>query len=103
MRMRQTPFWLAERLRRAGLRPISAAGRRDQLRDAGTRPAAACVRQRPRSSGDIVVRHARAGEKLKLLDEREVTLDPEFLLIADDDKAVSLAGVMGGYDSRVTD
>src|SRR5690348_9844471 len=98
----RTPLWLAERLRRAGLRPISAvvditnyvmlelgqpmhAFDNDQL------------------EGDVVVRHARAGETLKLLDGSEATLDKGFVLIADEKKALAVAGVMGGFDSRVTD
>ncbi|HUB90449.1 MAG TPA: phenylalanine--tRNA ligase subunit beta [Dyella sp.] len=98
----RTPLWLAERLRRAGLRPISAvvdvtnyvmlelgqplhAFDNDQLH------------------GDIVVRHAHEGETVKLLDGSEAKLDSSFLLIADEQNALAVAGVMGGYDSRVTD
>jgi phenylalanyl-tRNA synthetase beta chain len=53
--------------------------------------------------GGIVVRRARAGEKLQLLDGSERTLVAEDLVIADEVKALSLAGVMGGWDSRVTE
>jgi len=53
--------------------------------------------------GPVGVRRARAGEVLKLLDGRDVALDPEFLVVTDDDRAVALAGVMGGFDTRVTD
>jgi phenylalanyl-tRNA synthetase beta chain len=52
--------------------------------------------------GGIVVRLARPGEKLKLLDGTERILDPEDLVIADDRKALSLAGVMGGFQSMIT-
>lgn len=52
--------------------------------------------------GGIVVRLARAGEKLKLLDASELTLAPDDLVIADQRKALSLAGVMGGWDSMIT-
>jgi phenylalanyl-tRNA synthetase beta chain len=52
--------------------------------------------------GGIVVRRARKGEKLKLLDETEHVLDVEDLVVADDKKALGLAGVMGGWDSRIT-
>lgn len=52
--------------------------------------------------GGIVVRRARKGEKLKLLDEIEHVLDPEDLIVADEKKALALAGVMGGWDSRIT-
>lgn len=52
--------------------------------------------------GAIVVRRARKGEKLKTLDEIERTLDPEDLVVADERKPLGLAGVMGGWDSRIT-
>ena len=98
----RTPLWMAERLRRAGLRPISAIvdvtnyvmlelGQPLHAFDNGT------------LEGDIIVRHARAGETLKLLDGSEAKLDPGFLVIADERKALAVAGVMGGFDSRVTD
>jgi len=98
----QTPFWMAERLRRSGLRPISLLvdvtnyvllemGQPLHAFDNAT------------LTGLIGVRRARAGESLKLLDESDVKLDPEFLVITDADKPVALAGIMGGYDTRVTD
>jgi phenylalanyl-tRNA synthetase beta chain len=98
-----TPRWMAERLRRSGLRPISLLvdvtnyvmlelGQPMHAFDADKL-----------SGGPIAVRHARAGETLKLLDEREVTLNPEFLVVTDDGKAVSLGGVMGGWDTRIGD
>lgn len=53
--------------------------------------------------GGIVVRRARAGERIKLLDGSEKTLTADDLVIADEKKALGLAGVMGGWDSRVTE
>jgi phenylalanyl-tRNA synthetase beta chain len=53
--------------------------------------------------GGIVVRRARAGEKLMLLDGTERTLVAEDLVVADEEKALGLAGIMGGWDSRVTE
>ncbi len=53
--------------------------------------------------GGIVVRRAHAGEKLTLLDGTERTLVAQDLVVADEKKALGLAGVMGGWDSRVTD
>ena len=52
--------------------------------------------------GAILVRRARKGEKLKTLDEIERSLDPEDLIVADEKKPLALAGVMGGWDSRIT-
>src|SRR5262245_63341855 len=57
-----------------------------------------------RLSGDrIVVRRARPGETLKTLDHQVRQLDPEMLVIADAERPVGVAGVMGGFDSEVTD
>ncbi|MGI4854698.1 MAG: phenylalanine--tRNA ligase subunit beta [Janthinobacterium lividum] len=53
--------------------------------------------------GGIVVRRARAGERIKLLDGSEKVLTADDLVIADEQKALGLAGVMGGWDSRVTE
>jgi len=53
--------------------------------------------------GGIVVRRANAGEKIKLLDGSEKTLTADDLVVADEVKALGLAGVMGGWDSRVTE
>lgn len=53
--------------------------------------------------GGIVVRRAHAGERIKLLDGSEKVLTSDDLVIADEVKALGLAGVMGGWDSRVTE
>ncbi|SEB67895.1 phenylalanine--tRNA ligase subunit beta [Terriglobus roseus] len=53
--------------------------------------------------GSIVVRRAHAGERIKLLDGSEKTLTKDDLVVADEQKALGLAGVMGGWDSRVTE
>jgi phenylalanyl-tRNA synthetase beta chain len=52
--------------------------------------------------GGVIVRLARKGEKLRLLDGSERTLEADDLVIADHKKALSLAGVMGGWDSMIT-
>ena len=49
----------------------------------------------------IVVRRARAGEKMRTLDGIERTLTPEMCVIADASRAVAIAGVMGGADSEI--
>lgn len=97
-----TPLWMAERLRRAGLRPISAVVDVTNyvMLELG-QPLHAF--DNDKLHGDIVVRHARDGESLKLLDGSDATLDNGFVLIADESHALAVAGVMGGFDSRVTD
>ena len=94
-----TPLWMAERLRRAGLRPISA------IVDVGNyvmlelgQPLHAF--DDARLDGAITVRQAHAGEHLRLLDGSVVELDGQ-LVIADARGAQALAGVMGGADSAV--
>jgi phenylalanyl-tRNA synthetase beta chain len=52
--------------------------------------------------GGIVVRLARKGEKLKLLDGTDRILEPDDLVVADEKKALALAGVMGGWDTMIT-
>lgn len=51
----------------------------------------------------IVVRHASAGEKFKTLDNVERTLAADMLLIADEQKGIALAGVMGGQNTEIND
>lgn len=97
-----TPSWLAERLRRAGLRPISVVVDVTNyvMLELG-QPLHAF--DNDSLDGDIVVRRARGTETLALLDGREVEVGDDFLLIADGRGPLALAGVMGGLESRVTD
>ncbi|QDE38859.1 phenylalanine--tRNA ligase subunit beta [Luteibacter pinisoli] len=97
-----TPLWMAERLRRSGLRPISPVVDVTNyvMMELG-QPLHAF--DNDQLSGSVVVRHAGQGETLKLLDGSEAKLDPSFVVIADEAKALAVAGIMGGFDSRVTD
>lgn len=99
---RPTPVWMAERLRRSGVRPVSLLVDISQyvMLELG-QPMHAY--DRDRLQGPIGVRHARPQETLQLLDGRTVTLDADFLLITDADRPVGLAGIMGGEDTKVSD
>ncbi len=95
-----TPLWMRERLRRAGLRTVSA------IVDVGNyvmlelgQPLHAF--DEARLDGTITVRAARAGERLNLLDGSSVELGRGELVIADARAAQALAGVMGGAASAV--
>ncbi|HZW18644.1 MAG TPA: phenylalanine--tRNA ligase subunit beta [Luteimonas sp.] len=99
---RATPVWMAERLRRSGIRPVSLLVDVTQyvMLELG-QPMHAFDRDLLR--GPVGVRRGRQGEALTLLDGRDVVADPGFLVITDADRAVALAGVMGGADTRVTE
>jgi phenylalanyl-tRNA synthetase beta chain len=98
---RATPAWMIERLARAGVRSISPVvdvtnyvllelGQPMHAYDAAL------------VGGTLRARWAMAGEKLTLLDERAIELQPDVLVIADDSGAVGLAGVMGGQGTAIS-
>ena len=97
-----TPLWMTERLRHGGVRPVNILVDITQyvMLELG-QPMHAY--DAAKLNGAIEVRRARKDEKTKLLDGREYALTPEYLVIADAKEAVGLAGIMGGFDSRVTD
>ncbi|MEK5749983.1 B3/4 domain-containing protein, partial [Acinetobacter nosocomialis] len=53
--------------------------------------------------GTIQVRQAQPQEKLLLLNDQEVELQEDIMVIADQQKVLAIAGIMGGLDSSVTD
>lgn len=97
----ESPLWMQEKLRRSGIRAIDAAVDVTNyvMLELG-QPMHAF--DRDEIQGGIVVRMARAGEKLVLLDGQEVELNAETLVIADHEKPIAIAGVMGGEHSGVS-
>jgi phenylalanyl-tRNA synthetase beta chain len=101
--IRPSPPWLRARLTAAGMRPISnvvdatnyamiALGSPTHVFDHATL-----------AEGRIVVRSARPGEELRTLDGTLRTLDPADLVIADAERAVAVAAIMGGEETEVTE
>ncbi|HSS79434.1 MAG TPA: phenylalanine--tRNA ligase subunit beta [Thermoanaerobaculia bacterium] len=97
-----SPEWLRRRLESIGLRPINNVVDVTNfiLWELG-QPLHAYDFAKL-AGGRLIVRRARAGEKLITLDGVDRELDPEILVIADAERPVGLAGVMGGLESEVT-
>ncbi|HEV2419702.1 MAG TPA: phenylalanine--tRNA ligase subunit beta [Terriglobia bacterium] len=100
--VKQSPAWLINRLAAVGARSINnvADVTNYMLMELG-HPLHAFDLNRLRQR-KILVRRARAGELLKTLDGIERKLSIENLVIADGERPVALAGVMGGEDSEIT-
>lgn len=97
-----TPYWMAARLRQAGMRSISlVVDVTNYVMLETGQPLHAYDAER--LSGGIVVRTAATGEKLTTLDDVTRELDPGDLLITDDSGPIGLAGVMGGATTEVTE
>lgn len=96
-----TPNWLKEKLRRCGIRSISPVVDVTNyvMLELG-QPMHAFDLNMIQSG--IQVRMSRKGEKLELLDGSVKELDNETMLIADSEKPLAIAGVMGGMESGVT-
>lgn len=97
-----TPIWMQERLRRAGVRPLSIAVDITNyvMLELGQPMHAFDWNLMGR---EIRVRRAVANESLVLLNGEKVTLDADTLVIADHAQPLALAGVMGGESSAVSD
>ncbi|WP_367606465.1 phenylalanine--tRNA ligase subunit beta [Legionella sp. W05-934-2] len=96
-----TPLWMQERLRRCGLRTIHPVVDITNyvMMELG-QPMHAY--DNDKLQGAMQVRFANDGESLLLLDDKEISLSPDALVIADEKQSLSLAGVMGGAQSSVT-
>ena len=96
----QTPTWMRERLRRAGVRAIHPVVdvMNYVMLELGQPMHAFDL---DKLDGGIVVRPAAAGEPLTLLDGKTVQVAAGTLVIADQARPLALAGVMGGFDSAV--
>ncbi len=96
----RTPLWMRERLRRAGVRPLQAIVDVTNyvMLELGQPMHAYDL---TKLDSRIEARLARAGEKLTLLDGRDVALMPDMLVIADARGPIGLAGVMGGQATAV--
>ena len=100
LEVKPSPFDMQTRLWRVGLRPINAiVDITNCVMLATGQPTHAF--DSDKIKGHITVRRAAEGEKLLLLDDRELTLCADDLVIADDEGAVGLAGVMGGRRDSV--
>nr|ELR5144831.1 phenylalanine--tRNA ligase subunit beta [Providencia stuartii] len=95
-----TPMWMKEKLRRGGVRSIDAVVDITNyvLLELGQPQHAYDL---DRLNGAIVVRMAKQDEKLVLLDGSEATLKTDTLVIADEQKALGIAGIFGGEHSGV--
>lgn len=96
-----TPLWMVERLRRSDIRSIDAAVDITNyvMLELGQPMHAFDLAE---INGGIRVRMAEEGEKLVLLDGQEVSLRADTLVIADHNRALAIAGVMGGEHSGVS-
>lgn len=96
----ETPLWMKEKLRRCGIRSIDPVVDVTNyvLLELGQPMHAFDLN---RLNGGVVVRLAKEGEKLTLLDGSQVELDSETLVVADQQKVQAIAGIFGGQEAGV--
>jgi len=103
IKLAESPAWMQQRLLNCGMRPINnIVDVTNYVMLEYGQPLHAFDYHRIRGKR-IIVRRATAGEVIVSLDGVERTLDEDMLVIADEERAVAIAGVMGGANSEVTE
>jgi len=102
IKVQASPKWLVDKIESAGLRPVNNIVDITNfcLLELG-QPLHAFDYDRL-TGGEIIVRKARQGEEIVTIDGIKRRLDADVLVIADAEKTVAIAGVMGGKDTEVT-
>ena len=103
VRIAPSPEWLRRRLRASGIRPINNIVDITNYVMLEYGQPMHSFDYRCIGGSHIVVRRAREGEVMATLDGSPRTLNPDMLVIADEAKAIGLAGVMGGENSEITE
>ena len=97
----ESPYWLRHRLATSGIRSINSVVDISNYVLLEMNQPSHTFDYDNLAGHHIIVRRAEAGEKLVTLDETERTLNDSMLLICDEDRPVSIAGVMGGMDTEI--
>ena len=97
-----SPFWLRRRISAAGVRPVNNVVDITNYVLMETGHPLHAFDYHQIKEGQIIVRRATENEPFTALDGKELKLSSDYLVIADGEKAVALAGVMGGQNSEVT-
>lgn len=98
-----SPVWMQRRLAANGIRPINnIVDITNYVMEEYGQPMHAYDYDTI-ANHEIIVRRANAGEKFVTLDGQERTMDESVLMICDGEKAVGIAGIMGGENSMITD
>jgi len=103
IQVKPSPSWLRKKIEAVGLNPINNVVDVTNYVLFSTAHPIHAFDLTKISGQKIIVRRAHKGEVLKTLEEEVVPLSPEMLVIADAEKPVALAGVMGGSDTAVSE